>query len=191
MNAVGGVTATIQLANHVYKWKVFVAPIRDQILLRLDFMKFINVIIFTGQGDVAINGDRITRTRHSWWQSTDANSYIKVDNNIITPATSNEIFPGIVVNLLPNRNSSQKSIPYSDCLKLYSSDEFPGWSNLIRKKIADTHLATLKETSATRNAVGTQKDDASLVPSIGQQRTSVTCSPVVRGVASLFPSKGP
>ena len=42
------------------------------------------------------------------------NSNTKVDNNIITPAISIDIFLGRLVNLLPNRNSSQKAIPYSD-----------------------------------------------------------------------------
>ena len=62
MIAIGGVTATIQLANHVYKWNFFVAPIRDPILLGLDFLKLINATVYIEQGDVAINGDIITST---------------------------------------------------------------------------------------------------------------------------------
>ena len=107
MIAIGGVTATIQLANHVYNWKVFVAPVRDPILLGLDFMKFINAIIYTGQGDVAINGDIITSTCLDE-DRQNANSNIMVDNNIITPAIGNEIFLGRVVNPFPNRNSFTK-----------------------------------------------------------------------------------
>ena len=181
MIAIGGVTATIQLANHVYNWKVFVAPIRDPILLGLDFMKFINAIIYTGQGDVAIDVNIITSTYLDNDQQN-ANGNLVVDNNIITPAISNEIFLGRVVNHVPNRNSSQRSVPYSDRLKLYSSDEFPGWSNRILKKITDTNLATLDEDNvllpsameditATRNT-SEAEEDAPLVTSTGPKRTS-------------------
>ena len=181
MIAIGGVTATIQLANNVYNWKVFVAPIRDPILLGLDFMKFINAIIYTGQGDIAIDGSIITSTYLDDDQQN-ASGNLVVDNNIITPAISNEIFLGRVVNPVPNRNSSQRSIPYSDRLNLYSSDEFPGWSNCILKKITDTNLATLDEDdvllpSAMEDITATRKtleaeEDAPLVTSAGPQRTS-------------------
>ena len=90
INIVGGVTATIQSANHD-NWKFFVAPIRDPFLLGLDFMKFVNAPIFTGQGDVAINGDKITSTCLDDNQQNVIGN-IKVNNNIIIPATSKETF---------------------------------------------------------------------------------------------------
>ena len=101
--AIRGVTATIQLANHVYKWNVFVAPIRDPIFLGLDFLKFINATVYSEQGDVAINGDIITSTCLDDDQQN-ANGNLVVDNNIITSAISNEIFLGRVVNPVPNGN---------------------------------------------------------------------------------------
>ncbi|KAK3097021.1 hypothetical protein FSP39_005656 [Pinctada imbricata] len=59
LNAVGAVTATIQLAKRPYKWDFVVAPIRDPVLLGMDFMKAINATIHTGRGTVIVNDDAI------------------------------------------------------------------------------------------------------------------------------------
>ncbi|KAK3108399.1 hypothetical protein FSP39_007215 [Pinctada imbricata] len=59
LDAVGAVTATIQLAKRPYKWDFVVAPIRDPVLLGMDFMKAINATIHTGRGTVIVNDDAI------------------------------------------------------------------------------------------------------------------------------------
>ena len=105
MNAFGGVTATIQMANHPYEWKVFVAPIRDPILLGIDFMKAIDATIHTGQGDVVVDGDIIAGTYSDDDQQPYACSVVKADKDVIIPAASEKIVLGRVVNPVPNKQA--------------------------------------------------------------------------------------
>ncbi len=60
MVAFGGVTATLQMGSHTWQWPVFVAPIRDEVLLGIDFLKAADVTIFTGQGDLQIGGELVS-----------------------------------------------------------------------------------------------------------------------------------
>jgi len=56
MTATGGVTVTIQLGEDCWKWPVYIAPIRDDVLLGMDFLKSVDAKIVAKQGDLMING---------------------------------------------------------------------------------------------------------------------------------------
>ena len=56
MVAYGGVTATFQIANISKEWSVYVAPIRNELLIGLDLMKAVDMNVLTRQGDVTIGG---------------------------------------------------------------------------------------------------------------------------------------
>ena len=82
MKAFGNVTATIQMANRQYDWKVFTAPVKDPILLCCDFMKAI---------DVTFNSvDVIGCTFSNENKLLNACSILEADNGII-PAASEEM----------------------------------------------------------------------------------------------------
>ncbi len=56
MQAVGGVTVTLSVAGSSWRWPVYVAPIRDNFLIGLDFLQEVDATIIAKQGDVVING---------------------------------------------------------------------------------------------------------------------------------------
>ena len=49
MTAFGGVTATIQIGSHTTKWKVYVAPIRDSVLIGMDLLNSLDAVIHMGR----------------------------------------------------------------------------------------------------------------------------------------------
>ena len=185
MKAFGNVTATIQMANRQYDWKVFTAPIQDPILLGCDFMKAIDV---TFHSDDVIGG---TFNKES--KLLNACSILEGDNGII-PAASEEMVFKRVVNPFP---SNHTVINASDRLRLYGSDVSPGRLpvTLFRKEITTyPHLATLdddnvfwEETLSIRNV--SDGEEVSSLPSTGPQRTSA--KPVARSEAPPIISRGP
>ena len=165
MKAFGNVTATIQMANRQYDYKVFTAPVQDPILLGCDFMKAIDV---TFHSDDVIGGTFGNKNK-----LLNACSILEADNGII-PAASEEMVLKRIVNPFLSNHIVMNA---SDCLKLYSSDGFQVWSNRIWKKITDTNLATLDEDdvmlpsamddlTATRNT-SEAEEDTPLVTSTG------------------------
>ena len=58
MIAYGGVTATPQIGKRKWNWPVYVAPIRDGVLLGIDFLQGSDAKILTGQLDIVF-GDQL------------------------------------------------------------------------------------------------------------------------------------
>jgi len=56
MEAEGGVTVTLSLAGSSWTWPVIVAPIRDKLLLGIDFLKATDAYIVARQGTILLNG---------------------------------------------------------------------------------------------------------------------------------------
>ena len=58
MTAYGGVTATLHIAGRSWDWPVYVAPIRDPVLLGIDFLQGTDAKILARQGDLVF-GEKI------------------------------------------------------------------------------------------------------------------------------------
>ncbi|MES9879517.1 MAG: retroviral-like aspartic protease family protein, partial [Sedimenticola sp.] len=59
MEAFGGVTATLQIAKEKITWPIYVAPIRDDVLIGLDFMQATDMTVLARQGDITVNGELV------------------------------------------------------------------------------------------------------------------------------------
>ncbi|KAK3098956.1 hypothetical protein FSP39_024662 [Pinctada imbricata] len=105
MSAFGGVTATIQMGDKSYNWKIFIAPIRDPILLGIDFMKKIDATIHTGQGNIEVDGQMVIGTVTSDNEEPYACSIVKAASDIIIPAASERIVIGRVVDPAPDKQA--------------------------------------------------------------------------------------
>ena len=58
MTAQGGITVQIKIGNQTLNWEVYVAPIRDQVLLGLDFLRAADVTI-QARGSLYVSGQRV------------------------------------------------------------------------------------------------------------------------------------
>ncbi len=97
MIAFGGVTATLQMAKQTWTWPILVAPIRDEVLLGIDFLKAANVTIFTGQGDLQVGGEMVPGIMMDG-SNTYACSVVQSDCDTVIPPESEKIIIGRVTN---------------------------------------------------------------------------------------------
>ena len=95
MTAFGGVTATIQIGSHTTKWKVYVAPIRDSVLIGMDLLNSLDAVIHTGQGNLWIEQEIISGTL-SCDGNVPACNAVSVYENCLIPPESESIIIGRV-----------------------------------------------------------------------------------------------
>lgn len=49
----GDVTATLQIGSHTTSWPVYIAPIRDSVLIGMDLLDSLDAVIYTRQGNLS------------------------------------------------------------------------------------------------------------------------------------------
>jgi hypothetical protein len=97
MTGFGGVTATIHFGSHKVHWPVYVAPIRESILIGVDVRKSLDVVIFAGEENHQIGKEVIAgRLRHGGLNSTANCSAVLVDENCWLPPESERVIIGCV-----------------------------------------------------------------------------------------------
>lgn len=89
----GGVTATLQIGSHTTSWAVYVALIRDSVLIGMDFLDTLNAVIYTRQGNLRIGKEIISGTL-SFDGSAPACSAVPVHENCWVPPESVKIIIG-------------------------------------------------------------------------------------------------
>lgn len=62
MTAFGGVTATLQIGSHTTSWSVYIAPIRDSVLIGMVLLDSLDAVIYTRQGNLRIGKEIISGT---------------------------------------------------------------------------------------------------------------------------------
>lgn len=62
MTAFGGVTATLQIGSHTTSWPVYVAPIRDSVLIGMYHFDTLDAVIYTRQENLRIGKEIISGT---------------------------------------------------------------------------------------------------------------------------------
>ncbi|XP_061191756.1 uncharacterized protein LOC133199998 [Saccostrea echinata] len=157
MTAFGGVTATIQIGSQSTHWPVYVAPIRDSVLIGMDILNSLEAVIFTGQGNLRIGREIISGTL-SCDNSYPACSSVMVDESCWIPPESEKIIVGRVQvpqsGILSVLDSCNDDLPngvlVGSCL-VNMEDKVPvRVLNVRDKKIRlakGTHLGKLTEVS--------------------------------------------
>lgn len=95
MTAFGGVTVTLQIGSHTTSWPVYVAPIRDSVLIGMDLLDTLDAVIYTRQGNLRIGKEIISDTL-SCDGSVPACSAVLVHENCWVPPESERIIIGRV-----------------------------------------------------------------------------------------------
>lgn len=62
MTAFGGVTATLQIVSHTTSWPVYIAPIRDSVLIEMDLLDSLDAVLYTRQAYLRIGKEIISGT---------------------------------------------------------------------------------------------------------------------------------
>ena len=94
MDAYGGVTATIQIADKTIEWPVYVAPIRDNILLGIDFLRETDTKILARQGNLIIDNQLVTSSK----SGTATTSVIVTNDEEIIPSYTSDVVPAWINN---------------------------------------------------------------------------------------------
>ena len=151
MQAVGGVTATFHIAGISWERPVYVAPIRDTILLGIDFLEGVDdATILVRQGDLAFGEDLVTGKTSG---ERIVNDVVTANDERITP-NSEKIIIGRVHHSSPQQTmvldpSSLKNGLQVGSVLVKARDKIPvRILNLEDKPVTicrDTHIGKLKE----------------------------------------------
>ncbi|XP_041355465.1 uncharacterized protein LOC121373084 [Gigantopelta aegis] len=101
MEAMGGVTVTLSMADHSWKWPVYVAPIRQSVLIGMDFLKAVDATIIAKQGDIIIN--RVTVTGIGTGEHKPVT--VNLGEEITCPPRSEQVIIGRVAKHLPSQTA--------------------------------------------------------------------------------------
>ncbi len=98
MTAYGGVTATLHIAGQVWEWPVYVAPIRDTVLLGIDLLRGSDAKILVKQGDLVLGEDLVIGRTSTGEEPV---SVLAKEDEVIPPG-SERVVIGRVAQSIPN-----------------------------------------------------------------------------------------
>lgn len=95
MTAFGDVTATLKIGSHTTSWHVYVAPIRDSVLIGMDRLDSLDAVIYTRQGNLRIGKEIISGTLSCDGSGRTCSAFL-VHENCWVPPESERIIIGRV-----------------------------------------------------------------------------------------------